>query len=427
MKRALSLALCLLFLCGCNSKITLKDFFDNESEIIIVNSDSFGENTSSDPISFKTGVYLAKKLTSYSDDMIYPKTAYTSIPKEEYMYYRSLNSNMKKLYNTLCEHIECMSDGFIDLGAVTDDDIAHLITCIRSDRPEYFWLGRDYVINTKSNGQKQVAFKFKSEDYSINYLYSVSERNKILSTIKSKLSSLESVVINKLEYARELAIHDFVVNNCTYDDTALKNSDSKPYAYNIVGPFTQKKAVCEGYARTIQLINNHFGIKTSVVVGTASSGNHMWNIVKIDGDYYYLDATFNDSNDKIMYSYFNISTKVLNRSHKLDSELYSKVKLPAVNTLAKSYFTVNNTLLDYDMNLTVLDAIERAVQHYETSIDFGYSDNAPAIAKSLEQLKENGVNIMQYFDIIYKNRNIKVYDVGISFATNGNFKIYWSY
>lgn len=96
-----------------------------------------------------------------------------------------------------------------------------------------------------------------------------------------KLTSLAN------DYQRILAVHDWLVKNVKYD-----NSKSKHTVYDaLVG----KKSVCDGYALATYLLLNDLGIPCRMMTGTGNSGNHAWNIVYLEGKWYYMDTTW-DSN-----------------------------------------------------------------------------------------------------------------------------------
>ena len=66
-----------------------------------------------------------------------------------------------------------------------------------------------------------------------------------------------------------------------------------------------KYPVCEGYAEAFKLLCDAAGIKCicgeangqKIVNGVAKTAAHKWNLVNIDGKWYYYDATWNDGND----------------------------------------------------------------------------------------------------------------------------------
>ena len=77
-----------------------------------------------------------------------------------------------------------------------------------------------------------------------------------------------------------------------------------------------KKAVCEGYAKSFKYLMDELGIPCIIVTGESknSKGNiekHAWNYVQIDQRWYAVDVTWDDpiirggrTNNKIKYRYF---------------------------------------------------------------------------------------------------------------------------
>ena len=116
---------------------------------------------------------------------------------------------------------------------------------------------------------------------------------------------------------QERAIHDFICSSVRYDK--LK----KPYSHEIIGPLTNGVGVCEGIAKTVKILCDALGIWCMIAVSEANPERgvkyrHAWNILKLDGQYYHLDATFDNSlgEDGILrYDYFNLDDKRLFRDH----------------------------------------------------------------------------------------------------------------
>ena len=55
--------------------------------------------------------------------------------------------------------------------------------------------------------------------------------------------------------------------------------------------FNSSKAVCEGYVDVFYMLGNKCGLDVSYV--SSQSKNHVWNAVKIDGEWYNIDMTIN--------------------------------------------------------------------------------------------------------------------------------------
>lgn len=69
------------------------------------------------------------------------------------------------------------------------------------------------------------------------------------------------------------------------------------YSFQATGALVNKKAVCEGYSLAYRLLMNLLGIETQMVIsGVLPEGvAHAWNRVKIDGQWYNVDATWDDT------------------------------------------------------------------------------------------------------------------------------------
>ncbi len=110
------------------------------------------------------------------------------------------------------------------------------------------------------------------------------EVNKILPTlINSSMSEYEKVKV----------IYKFVTDTVDYDYSAYDNIPrSSYYAY---GALKNRYAVCEGFSQLLNLMLKQAGIE-SLVVGGMGNGDqpHAWNLVKIGGNYYHADATWDD-------------------------------------------------------------------------------------------------------------------------------------
>ncbi len=134
-------------------------------------------------------------------------------------------------------------------------------------------------------------------------------------------------IINELvddgmtDYEKELVIHDWMIEWADYDREANNNApDAKPDPdnFNPYGLIIQKKAICSGYTSAFQLFMDMLEIDCISVFG--SSGNtgreHAWNMVRIDGEWYCVDVTWNDyfgedRNGTKTHRYFNVTSKYM--------------------------------------------------------------------------------------------------------------------
>lgn len=153
---------------------------------------------------------------------------------------------------------------------------------------------------------------------------------------------------SKPDYAKEFYLHNYLVNNCSYDyegytSGRIPDSSYKPYGALVLG-----KAVCQGYAEAMKLLCDLSGIECNVVYGTSNGSgswiDHAWNQVKIGGSYYHLDPTFDDpislnGGNILSYKYYNLTDSQMSKDHKWDTAAY-----PACTSTQYSYSSVNNLI-----------------------------------------------------------------------------------
>ena len=117
--------------------------------------------------------------------------------------------------------------------------------------------------------------------------------------IKEIMDSLN--LDGKSDYEKCIAIRKWIAKNVKYDDEFFKNAESCPRknAHDMTGAVLDGYAVCDGYAYLFHYMANAAGLLTLVEHGVLKgSGNHAWNLVQIDGTFYYTDCTGGISLDK---------------------------------------------------------------------------------------------------------------------------------
>lgn len=105
------------------------------------------------------------------------------------------------------------------------------------------------------------------------------------------------------------AIHDFVVNSLEYDEKCINDAGYKA--------IKKKRAVCNGYTALFYQLCTAARVPCYCVSGFAKNDGlieHIWNVVKINNKYYYVDTTWDDCND-IQYAYFLKGRETFNKDH----------------------------------------------------------------------------------------------------------------
>ena len=130
---------------------------------------------------------------------------------------------------------------------------------------------------------------------------------------------LDKVLKNGMsDYEKEVAVYGWMVQNVNYDWTHQDRMATTPReSFTPYGGLVNHTAVCLGYAATFQLLMDLAGVECITVVGAAhgSSSDHGWNMVRLGGNWYCVDVTW-DANYRETggrgqqrdWDYFNVTS-----------------------------------------------------------------------------------------------------------------------
>lgn len=123
-----------------------------------------------------------------------------------------------------------------------------------------------------------------------------------------------------------LAVHDYLVVHTIYSEEE-GNADYLATAYSVL---IDGEGQCQGYSEAFTALLMLSGVETQVISGdaldsTATYQPHAWNLVKIDGDWYHVDATWDDpipdTGGSAIHTYLFRSDDYFERDHSW-SELF---------------------------------------------------------------------------------------------------------
>ncbi|MDF2841635.1 MAG: hypothetical protein K0R00_61 [Herbinix sp.] len=101
-------------------------------------------------------------------------------------------------------------------------------------------------------------------------------------------------------------IYDHLINNMDYDYTEENDSCYEAITYGT--------GTCVAYSGLYYLIAVNMGLPCKIVYGKAGGGDHAWNLARLDGKWYYVDATWGDdySEEYFMRAKKNVTTHKIN-------------------------------------------------------------------------------------------------------------------
>ncbi|MCR5076030.1 MAG: hypothetical protein K6A79_09555 [Ruminococcus sp.] len=229
-------------------------------------------------------------------------------------------------------------------GRIEQERIDSAVKRIRSSYPEYFWLNG--YCTTISGDETNISF-MTLNDYSPAQLKTM--YSELISAAENVISNIPAGSDN---YDKALFVHDYLVNNTRYasEKASLNENGLWGTAY---GCLVDGEAVCQGYAEAYQLILDRLGIECGVCSGYSDRGKHAWNYVKINGEYYWVDVTWDDPEmeseiDFLMHDYFMITDEMLLRTRTINEDNYY---VPQCISLSDNYYKRNGSYFSvYDVN-----------------------------------------------------------------------------
>ena len=134
-----------------------------------------------------------------------------------------------------------------------------------------------------------------------NVYYTTQAQEELLDKEIARIEPAFGFDSNTSDYEKTLDIYDYICSHVTYDYDNLMNK-SYTLKYTPYAALLNKTSVCQGYALLFYRLALDSGVDARLIPGTAS-GNHAWNIVELNGKYYYLDSTWDAENNTSHQSY----------------------------------------------------------------------------------------------------------------------------
>lgn len=256
-------------------------------------------------------------------------------------YYNHLSANEKELYKVLYKGIIAL-DKEIYFPEIVSSDIIHRVFCaVTQDNPHLYYFNQTHLgIGTTPFGSVFLPQYFCNREQIETY------NGRVQECVNKLVTDLD--LLNCSELEKEKRIHDYMCLNVVYDHDALQSTKVNRIvaAHSIIGVFAKQRAVCEGIAKATKLLLNAVNVGCIVISGKASlfqQGEHAWNIVKVNGQAYQLDMTWdmaNTKNELVNYDYFNLTDAAISSDH------FDFTGVPVCVSDKANYFIMNNLVFD---------------------------------------------------------------------------------
>lgn len=269
-----------------------------------------------------------------------------------------------------------------------------------------YWEGSLFYVSGGSSGGRGDYITWYRPSY-------IDNEGEVASALKRAVR--ESVTSDMNDLQKALALHNWLAMHCTYDHSGSAGNNK----YKAYGALVMRTAVCEGYAEAYAMLARYAGLE----VGTARGGNHKWNQVKINGQWYNVDVTWDgqEGYGEVYYGNFLLSDSKFRRNHTIENQdnpctstLYDNGSFWGKNAARRTdsaVVPINGTkayALSYDgrnMNLLYIDmaaGTERVVRTFNSNVKWGTGYYAQCSlvrtggrtyfndAKNIWQIEDNG-------------------------------------
>lgn len=247
--------------------------------------------------------------------------------------YQQLNKEEQYAYDQIYDCIDNHTDK-ITLSTKDKDVLAVAYEAVMADYGGLFWVS-GYQYNTYTSNKNVVGLEFEPK-----YTMSKDQRNVYQAKIDDVAEDwLSGISMSDSDFDKALYVFETLIEKVDYDTNSEENQ-------NILSVFLYQKTVCQGYADAAWYLLEKLGISSTIVTGTANNESHAWNLVHLDGAYYFMDVTWgnskylnsnNDTTKRVNYAYLAMTTEEISQNHIITASF----EIPECLSNADDYFVHN--------------------------------------------------------------------------------------
>lgn len=307
-------------------------------------------------------------------------------------YFTLLSDEEKKVYNVMYEAFSNVESGnaIPTLDEATMNKVAGYL---RMDHPEFFYLeSMGYTHYTKGGVIQKTVISAKYSDSKTGIKVDRENMDRVADQI------IASFPPGADDYTKVKMTYEWIINNTDYVKDSKDNQNMKSV-------LLYHQSVCAGYAKALQYVLNKAGVPTIYVDGRSliSGENHAWNMCFVNGEYYYVDATWGDASytangysgaepkAAINYDYLLVTTEEIERTHAMASDLI----LPMCRAVEDNYYIREGLYLwgyDYD---TIAQMFSNAYASGRRQVEFKCAN-----LEIYDEVRKNLITNSGVFDFI---------------------------
>lgn len=305
-------------------------------------------------------------------------------------YFETHTGEEQDLYAQIYEAITTREDKI--LATVDTELVDRVYQSVMNDHPEIFY-SAGYELEKQLRNDKVIRIIFRA-----NYHMTREEETAATEKIKAYVARCFGAMTQGLdEYGQVKYIYEYIISNTEYRLNSENNQ-------NICSVFLNGKSVCQGYAKAAQYLLRELGFEITLAFGKVQDGDlHTWNLVRVDGDYYFMDPTWGDAGylrqdrqqntekvQPVNYEYFLITTEQLSKTHRIDN----MVPLPDCVATRNNYYVREGIYFTFFDEQKMTEAFEKAYEEGQDYVTVMCGD--PVIYEEMKQRMISGQEVFRY-------------------------------
>lgn len=327
----------------------------------------------------------------------------SDLEQGEHYAYSCLAEEDKLVYLEILKILQNFQEN-ITVSLTEPERIGYIFQCVLNDHPEIFYV-QGYTYTRYTVGDKVVRLTL-SGTYTMNREEAAARQEQIEEYADECLSALSMAAT---DYEKVRYIYEYIIYHTEYNQKAPDNQ-------NICSVFLRGESVCQGYAKAVQYLLNRAGVFCTLVIGSVSGGEgHAWNLVRMNGSYYYVDATWGDASyqslegetdawsrgfPSINYDYLGVTTEQLLRTHTIQNV----VPMPRCVSMDCNYYVMENAYIaEYSE-----EALEELFEQKQLG-DSGYITLKCASDEIYDAVKEQLLGEQKIFEYIHQADGVIAY------------------
>jgi len=227
--------------------------------------------------------------------------------------YEALSEEEKALYEQVRDAVLGFEE-FVKFDPPVQRDMARKIySLVYSQERNYFWLSNIFYAPDSEVSMLRMNYLYEREDAEIKRAELDFAASTILGGISSEASGFDKVVY----------FHDEIIRGCSF-------STDEQHVNSAYGVLVTGYGQCEGYAAAMALLCDKAGIPNYIVCGRNSEGStHAWNKIRLDGEWYNVDCTWDDpiikrnDPDFVRHDYLLVKDSEIEGKTHFTDELYN--------------------------------------------------------------------------------------------------------